>query len=301
MRLRVVVQNVGVSDVDEPGSPHQGKRARRDEPEAGVVDDSVDDSAADSGADDDGKRDEPTAGRRITFWIGVGLILAGLGLLGYVGWQFWGTNWVSKRHQREITSALEKDWASGHGKRPQFVPKGQASALIRIPEFGRKYVVPVLEGGSDGSISADILAKGYGHFQTGKPGGGTAYPGDVGNYSVAAHRVTHGEPLRHMPDLRPGDKVIVETVDASYVYELDTNPNDLVISFTGIWVLDPLPDNPRPGGPEPEQVPGQRLITLTTCSEIFHTDNRMIAFGHLVTATPKAGAEASATKKKTAG
>ena len=123
--------------------------------------------------------------------------------------------------------------------------------------------------------------------QVGKPGGGTAYPGDVGNYAVAAHRVTHGEPLRHMPDLRPGDKVIVETVDASYVYELDTNPNDLVISFTGIWVLDPLPDNPRPGGPEPEQVPGQRLITLTTCSELFHTDNRMIAFGHLVKAEKK--------------
>jgi sortase A len=26
----------------------------------------------------------------------------------------------------------------------------------------------------------------------------------------------------------------------------------------------------------------QHLITLTTCSEIFHTDNRMIAFGHLI-------------------
>ena len=34
--------------------------------------------------------------------------------------------------------------------------------------------------------------------------------------------------------------------------------------------------------PQPAQRPGQRLITLTTCSEIFHTDNRMIAFGHLV-------------------
>ena len=32
---------------------------------------------------------------------------------------------------------------------------------------------------------------------------------------------------------------------------------------------------------------GQRLITLTTCSEIFHTDDRMIAFGHLVRTTEK--------------
>jgi sortase A len=228
-----------------------------------------------------------STGRRITFWIGVGLILAGLGLLAYVAWQFWGTNWVSKRHQREITSELEKDWSSGQGRKPKFVPTGQASALIRIPKFGPKYVVPVLEGAPDGTISDEILAKGYGHFQTGGVDGAkVAYPGDVGNYALAAHRVTHGQPLRNMPELRPGDQVIVETVDTTYTYVLDTNPNDLVIPFTGIWVLDPLPHNPN-GGPEPRQEPGQRLITLTTCSEIFHTDNRMIAFGHLVSATAK--------------
>jgi sortase A len=36
---------------------------------------------------------------------------------------------------------------------------------------------------------------------------------------------------------------------------------------------------------QPRQQAGQRLITLTTCSELFHTDNRMIAFGHLVSTT----------------
>ena len=159
---------------------------------------------------------------------------------------------------------------------PQYVPKGEASALIRIPTFGKKYVVPVLEG-----TSQDVLAKGYGHFT------GTAHPGEIGNYALAAHRVTHGEPLRRMPDLRPGDKVIVETVSDTYTYRLDTNPNDLVVPFTGIWVLAPDPTNPAQGGVQPAQRPGQRLITLTTCSELFHTDNRMIAFGHLVKVTPK--------------
>lgn len=221
--------------------------------------------------------------RRITFWIGVGLILAGLGLLGYVAWQLWGTNWVSKRHQREITAALQQDWAAGTAKKPQFVPKGEASALVRIPRFGPTYVVPVIEG-----TTQDILARGFGHFEE------TADPGQEGNYALAAHRVTHGEPLRRMPDLRPGDKVIIETVEATYTYELDTNPNELVIPFTGVWVLDPLPDNPDDGGPEPDQVPGQRLITLTTCSELFHTDNRMIAFGHLVKSETKAAAQTKA-------
>ena len=30
-----------------------------------------------------------------------------------------------------------------------------------------------------------------------------------------------------------------------------------------------------------------RLITLTTCAELFHTDDRMVAFGHLVSAESK--------------
>ena len=59
-----------------------------------------------------------------------------------------------------------------------------------------------------------------------------------------------------------------------------------MIPFTGTWVLDPLPKNPD-GGAAAGAGAGQRLITLTTCAEIFHTDDRMIAFGHLVSSRPK--------------
>jgi sortase A len=102
----------------------------------------------------------------------------------------------------------------------------------------------------------------------------------VGNYALAGHRITHGEPLRRMPELRPGDEVLVETRDAIHTYVLDTDPNDLVVPFTSGWVLDPLPVNPV-GGVQPDPADGRRLITLATCSELFHTDDRMIAFGHL--------------------
>jgi sortase A len=103
----------------------------------------------------------------------------------------------------------------------------------------------------------------------------------VGNFAIAGHRVTHGEPLRAMPSMRPGDKIIVETRKRTFTYRLDTNPNRLIVTFNDIWVIDKLPRNPH-GGVQPAQRPGQRLIFLTTCSELFHTDNRMIAFGHLV-------------------
>jgi sortase A len=131
------------------------------------------------------------------------------------------------------------------------------------------------------------LAQGIGHF----PGTG---PGQIGNFALAAHRVTHGEPFRHLPDLRPGDEIIVETADAIYRYVLDTDPNDLVVPFTDGWVLQPVPappegESPPPGMPDFDgsAIPDRAIITLTTCSELFHTDDRMVAFGHLASTVPK--------------
>ena len=131
------------------------------------------------------------------------------------------------------------------GCRPGRCRRASASALVRIPRFGGSYVVPVIEG-----VTTDDLARGFGHFID------SADPGQVGNYALAGHRVTHGEPLRRMPDLQPGDKVVVETENAEHVYRIDTNPEDLVIPFTGTWVLDPLPKNPQTGGPQPAQKRG---------------------------------------------
>jgi sortase A len=239
---------------------------------------------------------EPTgertrARRGVAFYVGLALVLAGLGLLGYVGWQFYGTNIVAKQAQERVMADLREEWrapvepapaaapepTTGPVLRPEpEVPLGKASALVRIPRFGDDYVIPVLEG-----IGDDELASGYGHFPR------TADPGERGNYALAAHRVTHGEPLRDMPKLRPGDEVLIETRNAIYTYELDTNPNELIVGFEDIWVIDRIPTNPDGGVQPPSQEPGQRLITLTTCAELFHTDDRMIAFGHLVDAEPK--------------
>ena len=211
-------------------------------------------------------------GRRVALWGGVVLILVGLSMLGYVAWEFWGTNWVSHRHQKEAVHQLRDAWKQGEsGASTHF---GRASAIIEIPRFGKDYEVPVFEGTSD-----SVLAAGFGHFT------GTAGPGHVGNYALAAHRVTHGEPLRHMPDLRVGDRVRVLTRTATYVYRLTSRGDGLVVPFTDTWVTTPLPKNPD-GGVQPDQRKGQRLITLTTCSELFHTDDRMVAFGVLESRTP---------------
>jgi sortase A len=133
--------------------------------------------------------------------------------------------------------------------------------------------MPVVEGVGD-----EELARGFGHFED------SAEVGGRGNYALAAHRITHGEPLRDMPSLRAGDEVLVETRDTLYTYVLDTDPNDLVVDFEDGWVLAPHPVNPDSDGVQPSD--DARLITLTTCAELFHTDTRMVAFGHLVSQQP---------------
>lgn len=204
-------------------------------------------------------------------------MLAGLGILGYLAWQLFGTNIVAEREHRRLVEEAERAWAQPGSPDARPADLGGATALVRIPRFGDDYVVPVLAG-----IDDDVLRRGFGHFEH------SAAPGEVGNYALAGHRITHGEPLADMPQLRPGDEVIVETADAIHTYVLDTDPNDLVVTFADTWVVDALPTNPDPDGVQPDQAQAQRLITLTTCAELFRTDDRMVVFGHLVETVPRA-------------
>jgi sortase A len=211
-------------------------------------------------------------------WLGAVLVVAGLVMIGYVAWQLWGTNYISRQEQAKAVDEVQQLWAEPRSEigRTSAGPQGAATALIRVPRFGSDYVMPVFDG-----ISDEVLAKGFGHFED------SAGPGKKGNYALAAHRITHGEPLRRMPEMRPGDIIEVETRNKVFVYRLDTNPNELVVTFDDVWVVDRRPVNPDPDGVGPARHP--RLITLTTCAELFNTDDRMIAFGHLVQTRDKPG------------
>ena len=98
--------------------------------------------------------------------------------------------------------------------------------------------------------------------------------------------MTRGEPLLNLPQLRVGDDVIVETRDATYTYRLINDGDSLEVTNLATWVLDPVPANPD-GGVQPAQDPGQSLLTLVACAEVFHTDNRLIAFAELVDTEPR--------------
>ncbi len=210
---------------------------------------------------------------------GVALLVAGLACLGWVGYQLWGTDVVAEHSYDRGSSGLRSQWASapadagptatdpqasvdGSGPAPHEVP-GTAVALLRVPRFGADYEVPVVAG-----TAMSDLARGVGHYDR------TAAPGQVGNFALAGHRITHGQPFARLLSLRKGDRVVVETREAVFTYVMDTSPADLTVDERAGWVLDPVPD-------QPGVTPTQPLITLTTCQDLFHSPDRSVGFGHL--------------------
>lgn len=196
--------------------------------------------------------------------VGVLLLAAGLFLSGYVMWGLYGTRYVAQAEQSDVVDTVRRTWET-KGPGPVRTEFGDAYAIVRIPRFGDGYEVPVLRGVTDESLRV-----GYAHFD------GTAAPGGRGNFALAAHRITYAEPLRRMPELRPGEQVIVETATHVYTYVLDSN--DTRVGMDDVWVTGHSPRDPESDKPA---FSGPRGITLSTCASLFHTTERDVAFGTL--------------------
>ncbi|MFB8175154.1 class E sortase [Streptomyces sp. NPDC055966] len=243
--------------------------------------------------------------RRMLWGGGEALVTVGVLLALLVVHQLWWTNREARRGAERQVQALEREWGSGNGRgadpgsspgpaspgpsgttgrapapRSSSVPvpaaapprRSQAYAVLDIPRLGLR--VPVAEGVS----KADVLDKGYvGHYR------GTGQPGQAGNFALAGHRNTHGEPFRYLPRLRRGDDVEVETRTATYTYDVDQVLPQT--SATDSGVIRPVPrslDRPSYGYDSPGY-----YITLTTCTPEFTSRYRMAVWGKLVSVRPR--------------
>lgn len=223
-------------------------------------------------------------GRSVLTVVGVVLLLAGVGLLGWVGFEYFGTNVISERAFVDEKNKLLAKWeaegsASERGDKPATTSKpgssqarqipGEAIALLRVPAFGEDFEVPILAG-----TDLRDLNRGVGHYTS------SVMPGQIGNFAIAGHRITHGQPFAKLLELDRGDAVIVETRDAVYTYVIDDPPRDLTVPDTATWVLDPVPG-------QPAAKPTQALLTLTTCQDLFRSPDRSVGFGHLASTKTK--------------
>ncbi|WP_223837781.1 class E sortase [Streptomyces venezuelae] len=145
-------------------------------------------------------------------------------------------------------------------------PRGRAFAEMRIPRFGPDWVKPVIEG-----TGTELLKKGLGHYE------GTALPGGTGNFGVAGHRRTYGDPFKDFPELRPGDTVIVKDAKARYTYTIRNRPLRTLPTETG--VVAPVPKR------SPFTGPG-RYLTLTTCDPEWGHSHRLIVWAELTETRP---------------
>jgi sortase A len=218
---------------------------------------------------------------------GVGelLITAGLLVLLFCAYQLFWTNVEAERAQAQVVDELLQRWDEGpaQGADPTAdptaepatvpdVPIGDGMAILRIPRLSDDFAVPVVEG-----VSLTDLHKGIGHYPE------TAKPGEVGNFSLAGHRATNGEPFRDLDALQVGDAIVVETRDTWFTYVVDAAPGGgghHIVKPTDTWVVDPVPG-------EPEAEPTEKLITLTTCHPRWASYERMIVSGHLESTQPK--------------
>ncbi len=114
------------------------------------------------------------------------------------------------------------------------------------------------------------LSTGPGHVT------GTQLPGQVGNFAVAAHDITAGNPFLHLKSLRAGMKIYVTTRYATYTYVVT---GEHVVRYTDVSVLAPVPGSPG-------ATPTSAHITLITCTPVtlLFTPWRVIVTG-VLTAT----------------
>lgn len=206
--------------------------------------------------------------RLITRGLAVALVVASVGSFGVYAWNQWGINMVSDKAQVSAASSLGNTWRDAPLKEvndwdiPVLEDSLEASekfARVFIPAFGQDYVRPIAEGTS----TKDVLNKiGVGHYT------GTALPGEVGNFAVAAHRMTYGAAFRDLDLLDKGDEIIVETVDGWYTYKVDRTT---IVKPTKVDVTSPVPEKPG-------IVPSERWMTLTTCTPKWSAEKRLIVF-----------------------
>ncbi len=173
-----------------------------------------------------------------------GEVLLTVGLVGllFIGYLVSGTGLRAASAQRALSSELNQQWQR---------PGGRGDAFgARAEQF-------------------DVA--------TGQPFACTQWPGQLGNFAIAGHRVTAGNPFWSLPSLKDGDLVDIETRLNDYTYRVIGKK---WVAPADTAVLDPVPSHPR-------QRPTRRLISLITCDPAWTGTHRVIVTGVLVAARPR--------------
>lgn len=166
----------------------------------------------------------------------------------------------STRLPREDIENADLVYTPGSDEILPLLYPGSGEAVARIVIRAIKMDQIVVEG-----TDVDALRKGPGHYPW------TPMPGQPGNASIAGHRTTYGAPFANIGNLRPGDRITVQTAQGEFVYEVlaQDSPTKgyLIVSPDRV---DLLRDN------------GNNLLTLTSCHPRFSNRQRIVVQAKLL-------------------
>ncbi len=182
------------------------------------------------------------------------------------------TNVQARAAAGEEIARLQTSWEAPVDAGPPVPEGGRAFALLTIPRLGESTVHPIVEGsGKTGTgIEMDDLTTGVAHYP------GTAAPGELGNFALAGHRATHGEPFRDLDQLQVGDEVLVRTRQEQLTYVMTGYE---IVSPSKVDVLAPVPGKPN-------AVPQKARMTLTTCHPRWASTWRLVVHTELKSRRP---------------
>jgi sortase A len=141
--------------------------------------------------------------------------------------------------------------------------RGEPVARIEIPSIGVDETVVF-------GISVADLRKGPGVFPD------NPMPGTSGNSAIAGHRTTYGAPFHDLDRVRPGDQIVVTTLQGEFTYEVMAHPAEgapeaergyFIVPAAGVEVLDDHGDD---------------RLTLVACHPKYSARQRIIVTGVLV-------------------
>jgi sortase A len=235
----------------------------------------ADETPAPPGADSEArkkrtvKRHRDEGGLRTTVR-GLGEVLISLGVvvLLYAVYEVYGVSEEINNEQETLSSDLDTIWA----EEPEGEEEGEA-----VPELGDAFArmwAPDIRAESwtlvEGTEPSDI------EYAPGRYLDG-AYPGEQGNFTLAGHNVP--AIFQKIRDLQPGDKVVIETKENFYVYEVQEHE---VVNETQVDITGPVPNDPG-------AVPGEEdfWLTLFTCHPLWDNYERYVVYSQLVETIPR--------------
>lgn len=189
--------------------------------------------------------------------VGRVFIAAGILILLFLGYELFGTRFVTDRAQRALASSIDVSIRGPAPAKPAKPDLGDGIARIQIPKIEVNWVV--VEG-----VGTEALKKGPGHFP------GTPFPGEQGNVVISGHRNIYGSPFWRLDEVGPGDTIKMLTPAGTFAYKVTETK---IVEPTDLSVIVPAP--------------GEFRLTLTTCHPKLGAKKRLIVVAQMVASEVK--------------